>query len=197
MAKESKQPNKTKTKTKSKKNNKNLIIGICCALALVIIVIVAIVLINQNKGISDSYFVSDGSKYVLTIESDDQSTLETDSDENTPLKTHLVYTYEGDTITGLKSYYEYADANAAKSALEAIKESLADSEESIQIEQNGKYLIVTAEEDAYKDMTASDVKQQIEFMEMLKNMSSDDLSDAEDADDIIEYGDEEDIEETE
>lgn len=156
----------------SKKSNKNLIIGICAAVAVVAIIIVAVVLATRG-GLNDDYFVSDGTKYVLTIESDDTS--ET-SDESAPLKTHLVYTYEGDKITGMKSYYVYADANTAKAAYDAMKE--AGGEEAEGIELNGKYIIMTAEEDVYKDLTTSDVKQQIEFMEMLKNMDTDSLDES-------------------
>lgn len=171
----------------SKKDNKNLIIGICAAIAVVAVIIITIVLVNNGSGLNDSYFVSDDTKYVLTIEADDSD----DSDEYTPLKTHLVYTYDGDTITSMKSYYEYADANTAKAAYDAMKE--AGGEEVEGMELNGKYIIMTAEEDVYKDLTTSDVKQQIEFMEMLKNMDSDDLYVTDD-DEVVEV---EDVEEDE
>lgn len=173
MANQSKKPEKTK-----KTNNKNLIICCCAAIVIIIVAIVVIVMVN-NSGISDGYFVSDDTKYVLTIENDNVD--DEDADQYTPLKTHLVYTYEGDTVTGLKSYYQYADATSAKAAYDAIKETIT--EEGDQIELNGKYVIVAAREDVYKDTTASDVKQQIEFMETLKNMNTSDGTDADDVDD--------------
>ena len=183
--------NKKEDKKEDKKNNnnKNIIIGICCGIALVIVIVLAIVF--AKGGLNDSYFVSDGTKYVLTIESDAYDT-NSEDEPYTPIKTHLVYTYEGETITGLKTYYEYADGNAAKTAFEEMKKAAeSEGQELGQIEVNGKYVIETAEEDAYKDMTASDVKEQIEFMEMLKNMNTD--GDSEDAEETetVETEDEE------
>ena len=150
----------------SKKDNKNLIIGICAAVVVVVIIVISVVLATRGGGLSDDYFVSDGTKYVLTIESDGTD----EEDKTAPLKTHLVYTYEGDKVTSMKSYYVYADADAAKAAFDAMK--AAGGEEAQGIELNGKYIIMTAEEDVYKDLTTNDVKQQIEFMEMLKNMDA-------------------------
>lgn len=159
---------------KKSKDNKNLIIGICAAAAVVVVIILAVVLVNRNPALSDAYFVSDGTKYVLTIESD---TEELENDEYTPLKTHLVYTYSGDTVTGMKTYYEYGDASSAKKAFDALKEELGD--EATAMEINGKYIIITADEESYKDTTASDVKKQIDLMESLKNMNLNDTEDEE------------------
>ena len=135
MAQEAKKPikqdnAKASAKTKKKSNN-GLIAGICGAVVLVVvIVIVAVVMINKNR-IDDSYFVSDGTKYVLTIDQNSQTT-SGDSDENAPVKTHLVYTYEGEKITSMKSYDEYVNETAAKAAYDemqkAIEESKANAE---------------------------------------------------------------------
>ncbi len=164
---------------KSKKTNaknKNLIIGICAAVAIVVVIIIAVVIIKNSSGISDSYFVSDGSKYVMTIDSSDLE-IEEDSEEAAfaPIKSHIVYTYSGDTITSLKTYYEYKDNDSAKAALDYMKEGMG--EEDGQIEVNGKYIVITAPEEQYKDLTAADVKEQIDFMNSLQNMDLDDLED--------------------
>ena len=164
---------KSKKSTKNQKDNKNLIICICGVVAVAIAIIIAVIVVNLNN-INDSYFVSDGSKYVLTIEADESDS----EDQYAPLKTHLVYTYNGDTVTGMKTYYVYGDGNSAKNAFDALKKELGD--EANKMELNGKYIIITAEEDSYKDLKASEVKEQIEFMEKLQNM---DLDDADDADD--------------
>ena len=167
-------------KSKSKaKDNKNLIIGICTAVVVVLAIIITVVIVANNSGLNDSYFVSDDSKYVITLDTDEE---ELEGDETAALKTHLVYTYEGDKITSMKTYLEYADANAAKAAFDIIKESGGD--EAKNAELNGKYIIVPADEEDYKDLTASDVKEQIEFMESLKNLDSEDYD----------YSDEEDYE---
>lgn len=153
---------------KAKKDNKGAIIGcICAVVAIVVVVVVAVVLSMNNNRLNDSYFVSDGTKYVITVESD---AAELEGDEYTPIKTHLVYTYSGEEITGLKGYYEYADDAKAQAAANYLKENAADAYKEIAVE--GKYVVVTSNEADYEGVTTSDVKQQIEFMESLKNSNN-------------------------
>ncbi len=162
---------------KSKKDNKGLIIGcVCAVVAVIIVIVVAIVLVMSGKQLNDSYFVSDGEKYVLTIDTDD-TVIDDEDTEYAPGKTHLVYYYSGDEITGMKVYYEYKDAETAKAALDEMKEEAGD--ELGDAEVDGKYVIITAPADQYEDLTASDVKSQIEFMETLKNTNLDDEGDEE------------------
>ena len=161
---------------KAKKDNKNLIIGICAGVLVIAVIIVAIIFATKGTtNLSDAYFVSDDTKYVLTV---DGSEIEEDEESAfTPVKTHVVYYYSGDTITGMTTYMEFADEATAKTALEAYK-SIDDQTGVKNISANGKYVVVEMTEDQYADITASDVKQQIEFMEMLKGM---DLSDIEES----------------
>ena len=175
---------------KAKKDNKNLIIGICCGIAaLVVVVVIAIVLVvSNNNTLSDDYFQSDDTKYVLTVDADVLD-IESDDETPTPVKTHLVYTYSGDEITGLKTYAEYANADDAKAAFDAMQ--AAGSEEDIEL--NGKYIIATNDAEAYEGLTASDIEQQIQFMEALKNMNLNDVSD--DVDDTTETEETEKVEE--
>lgn len=161
---------------KAKKDNKNLIIGICAAVLAIVVIVVAVVFATKGTTtLSDAYFTSDDAKYVLTIDSDQLDTEEAGDYE--PVKTHLVYYYSGDTINGMTTYMEFADEATAKAALEAYKS--VDQEGIKSLSTNGKYLVVEMTEDQYSDMTASDVKQQIEFMEMLKNMNIDDAEEVE------------------
>lgn len=155
-----------------KKNNQNLITGICVAVVVIVVIIIAVILATRGGTLNDSYFVSDGTKYVLTIETADIEDGETDS--HAPLKVHSVYTYSGDQITGLKIYYEYADATAAKAAFD----SLTDEEKSgyKEIALDGKYLVLVTNESDYEGLTASEVKQQIEFIDSLKNMNAEDAA---------------------
>lgn len=169
---------------KTKKDNKNLITGICIAAAAVVAIVIAIVFIVRGSGptLNDDYFKSDDTKYVYTIDAD---SLEVDDDEEsyTPLKAHVVYTYSGDEITGMKTYAEYADAATAEKAYAAMKE--ADADEAKKAEVNGKYIVYTNDAEDYEGLTASDVKQQIEFMESIQNMNfDDDEGDIEDESDI-------------
>lgn len=154
---------------KASKNKKNVIIGICSAVAAVILIAVAVVVIviNTNKKLDDSYFVSDGNKYVLTINYSDIAS-ETDLGEDSaymPNKIHEVYTYSGDTITGLKHYYEYSDENSAKNAFEFIKAESAGegASDTADVSIDGKYIIAVADESEYSDYTASNIKETIEF----------------------------------
>ena len=161
---------------KVKKDNKNLIIGVCAAIvAIVIIIVVIFATKGGTPKIDDSYFVSDGTKYVLTTESDEY---EYEDDEYAPVKTHLVYNYSGDKITGMTTYFEYGDEASAKAAYEFYKSS-DDQEGAKSITLNGKYVVIEMTEENYEGVTASDVKEQIEFMEMLQNMDLDDLDDEE------------------
>ena len=170
---------------KAKKDNKNLIIGgVCAAVVVVVVIIVAAVLAMGGNKINDDYFVSDGSKYVLTVDSSEYDYDEEDA-AYVPIKTHLVYNYSGDEITGLKTYAEYADEAAAKTAYQAMKDA---GEDLTGVEINGKYLVQTATPDQYEGVTASDVKQQIELMESLQNMTFDDEDEVDD-EEIIETED--------
>ena len=171
---------------KAKKDNKNMIIGVCCAVVVVVVVVIAAVALATSGGnkLNDNYFVSDDTKYVLTIESDESALNEDDEAAvYMPIRTHLVYTYEGDTVTGLKSYSEYADAAAAQKAYDYMVEIGEDLNDAV---VEGKYIVMTAPAEQYEGLTASDVKQQIEFMEALQNMNFDELEEAEEVEDTEE-----------
>ena len=176
-----------------KKDNKNLIIGVCVAVVALIIVIVAIVMLGRGKvALNDDYFKSDDTKYVLTVDTGSMD-IDTEGEEYVPVKTHVVYTYSGDEITGMKSYAEYADAATAEKAFNQLKES--DEEEAKNAELNGKYIVITHDASDYEGMTASDVKERIELMELFQNMDTD--SDEDEDIDIDEDIDEEEEEEEE
>ena len=61
---------------------------------------------------------------------------------------------------------EFDNDTTAKAALDLYKN--ADQTGVKSLKTDGKYLVLEMTEDQYKDLTASDVKQQVEFMEMLK-----------------------------
>lgn len=173
---------------KAEQNNKNLIIGICMALILIAIVVVVVVLVikNNNPTLSDSYFTSDDTKLVLNLEPD-QFSAEEESFQ--PVESHLIYYYSGDTITDMKSYYEYANEADAKSAYEYYKANLQSEFQNIELD--GKFLILTANPSDYEGITAYDVEEQIKFIESINNNQSD-----EEVVDIKEPATEETVEET-
>ena len=162
-----------------KKNNKNLIIGICAGILVVAVIVVAIIFATKGTtpALSDAFFVSTDTKYVITEEGDG-TTFE--GTEYVPVKTHLVYEYSGDKITGVTNYVEFADENTARLALEDMKKETEGydlSEVGIKsISTNGKYVVIVATEDLYSDYTISDVKFETEM----------DNSDLEDVEDYVE-----------
>lgn len=139
-----------------KKNSKSIIIGACIAAAAIIVIILAVVFAAKGSELSDSYFVSDGSKYVITMDRNDLGL-----DESAELVTiHQVYTYLGDEITGAKAYYEYASEDLAKAAYDEINANEGNSFKSITL--NGKYVILEADKSEYEELTLSSLKQLME-----------------------------------
>ena len=151
-----------KAKTKSTNNNKNIIIGICVAVVVIAVVAVAIFFATRGPQLNDSYFVSDNTKYVVTV--DDSAS----SSDGAPVKTHYVYTYSGDKITGATIYLEFTNEATAKTALDAVKEESEGVAKSVSV--NGKYIVAEMTEDQYSDMTLSEIKAAFEESEDTDNM---------------------------
>lgn len=140
-------------KLKHRFGKKNYTYLVCAAISIIsIIIIVVVVVASINRGtISDDYFVSDDTKSVISLESSRPS-----NENGSSIKTHIVYTYDGDTITSLKTYFEYTSPEAAQAALDTIKTN----PDFANAEVNGKYIIVTSDPKQYEGLTVSDVKQQ-------------------------------------
>lgn len=174
--------------TNNKKTN-SVIIGICAAIVVVALIAVAIVLGTRNggfTGLSDAFFVSDGSKLVMDIDPD---AFPFEQEEYIPEKVYQVYFYSGDTINGLKAYYKYSDEEKAKAALSYLADSFEGDYKSIS--QDGEYVILEANESEYEGVQANDVKQQIEFIEMIKKQEAEDAAnDAANVEDVDLSGDE-------
>lgn len=151
---------------KAKKNNKNLIYGVCAAVVVVVIAVVVAIVIMGNKPLDESFFVSDDTKSVLTM---DPSSLSQDTDEYVPEKMRLVYFYSGEKVSDLKMYYGYESEEIAKKAADYLK-SVNQDEGIKDVSVNGKYVVVTADKSTYEDMTAEDAKQYVEMMEKFQNM---------------------------
>lgn len=177
--------NKKAKNNKNSKKSKNIIIGaIVGVIALIVVVVLVVVLATRGGKLDDSFFVSDGSKYVATLDGSDTGMM--DEDGVAPIKGHVVYFYSGDKVTDMKTYYEFADEASAKKAFDGLKEEDTE-EEGGTIELNGKYVIMTADASHYEGMTAADAKEQIEFIEMIKNMNNgDDESEATDDAEVVE-----------
>lgn len=152
-------------KANNKSDNKNIIIGICIAVLVVAVIGIAIFFATRGTGaINDSYFRSDNTKYVATFEGDYMGL--SDDSNYAPGKTHQVFLYSGDKITGATIYLEYNDEAAAKSALEHFKQL---DESTNGLSANGKYIVIEMPEEEYSSMTTSQVKQYVELTEKMKN----------------------------
>ena len=147
--------------------NKPIIIGSIIALVIIVVIVILVVLFNNNGitgGLSDSYFVSDGSKYVITTTGSD--IVPEIDDSYVPVKIHRVYTYSGDNITGLKIYYEFENTQTAKLAYEEISER--DHTVYQAIDLDGIYVVLTAKPIEYEDISVYDIQTQIEFNKLVE-----------------------------
>ncbi len=153
------------------KNNKNqgLILGLCIAIIIIAVIVAAIIAImisrrNGLTGLNDSYFTTDGSKYVIEMDGDD---LYVEDEISIPNKYYLVYNYSGDNITGLKAYYQYNEIDTAQKVYQYFLDNYSSLYDSIDID--GTYIILTIPASDYEGITASDVKTQIELIEATKD----------------------------
>ena len=160
-----------------KKLKKNLLVAVIGAVAAIVTVLV-LVFSHGGGELNENWFQSDNSKLVLTIESDPTMVAE---NEQTPINSHLVYTYSDETVTSLKVYYQYENTVKAKTAYDTLHDSNNGQYKDVLLD--GRYVVLVAVDSEYEHLKASDVKQQIDFMEMMKNTSSDTASGSEQAPD--------------
>ena len=153
---------KKSTKKKTEKKNKNLAVIIASAVAAVALIVVVIALANFKlrvpEEINDDYFVSDGSKIVVSLNDEMASFVD---EEIEPSITHIVYYYSGDKINNRKYFFVYNDEEEASMASEEIGD---DYEWASSKELNGKYLIFQDDSDSYKGMSVKELKSAIERM---------------------------------
>ena len=146
-----------------KKDSKNLITGIVAAVvAVALIAVIVVVVVMSSKKLDDSFFVSDDTKYVLTLSSSD-GIFSLDVDKYTPEKAHIVYFYSGDEITGVNVYYEYESDAVAKDAVEYFNGQDIVESEIEKIETDGKYVVVKATSEVYEGMTAEDASNKLKL----------------------------------
>ncbi len=158
----------------NQRKNNNRLLFICGAAAIAIAIIIAIILAAVgNREPDPSFFKSDDTKYVISIDNfiDDEENAEEETEEAvedySPLRTHLVYYYSGDSITDVKIYYEYTDKEKAAAAFKISNEA-NEFKDAAKAETNGKYIVITNKPSTYAKLKASYIKQQIEAMESLE-----------------------------
>lgn len=146
----------------SKKDNRKRIdyrtwIWVGFAIIAFLLVVWAIVGLSQNEKIESSYFASDNKKIVLTMNRDMAAL---DDSEYEPEITHVVYYIDGDKITGVRAFYEYPNEQTAKNA----NEHLTLGEFATAKALNGRFVIFQVNEDQYKNMTVTELKENIELL---------------------------------
>lgn len=147
---------------RSKKIPRSVINTLVIVIGATMIAVIVFFVLNafRQQPINDEYFVSDETKSVIPI---------TAGSEQSDHKTSVVYTYDGDKVTSMKTYFEYSDAAAAEAAFEGIKSLTEFANLDVMLE--GKYIIVAADESQYQNLTASDVRQQEEAIRELEKSS--------------------------
>ncbi len=138
--------------TAAMKQKRNVIVFLI--IAVMILAIVTIMAIITNGELNDSFFVSDGTKYVLNADTESE---ELEKYKNVPVKSHAVYYYRGDTVTGMEMYFEFENKSAAEEVFADYQEIFADTEKYAEVKLNKKYIIIVAAENEYKDLNATEI----------------------------------------
>ena len=144
-------------KEKSGKKNRFLVYGVCIGASVLSIAVVvwAVITFMNKPPIDEDFFVSDATKTTVSL-------TPTGSDPDSTLRqTHVVYEYDGDLVVGMKTYFEYPDAESAAAAYETAQNQ----PEFKNSELSGNYIIVTADPKQFEGLTASDIRQQAAAIE--------------------------------
>lgn len=143
---------------KGTSDRKRIILSVA-AVAVAIVAIVVGVIVSQEVNLDENYFKSDDTKLVMSL---NKATAAFEEGEYEPEVTHLVYYYNGDSITGARVYFEYADEEDAKEANNNI--NMKNKDWTNVKKQNGKYIIFEVLKSKYDGLTTEMVRQNIESM---------------------------------
>lgn len=132
-------------------------IWVCLSIIALVFVIIAIVNFSQNESYDSSYFHDGDGRIVLTMDRDSASL---DDSIYEPNITHIVYYYEGDNITGVKAFYEYATEAEAKTAYAHLGlGSFADSKR-----LSGRFIVFNVKRAMYENVTVEFLKNDRELL---------------------------------
>ena len=137
----------------AKENRKLQIAGICAIATIIIVFIVAIAVMKQS-GIEETYFVSDGTKYVIPVNVDE---IRFSNELAKPAKIYAVYYYQDNKITSMKDYYFFEQESDAKAAYDYFSKDKSSNYKTLGL--NGHYLIATANESEYANKTPEEIRQ--------------------------------------
>ena len=128
------------------------------ALIVVLLIVVIVVLSTMNRvQYNDDYFVTDDTKIVLSMDAD-ETTFES-SAYVLPI-THVVYYYSGDTINGVKVFFEYKNEQVAKKANSNLPTD--DKDWAAGKALNGKYVIYDMKKEEFEGLSAEDIRNSVE-----------------------------------
>lgn len=128
------------------------------AVIVVLLIVVVVVLVVMNKTTyNDDYFVSDDTKLVLSM---DARISGFEESEYMPPITRVVYYYSGDTISGVRVFYEYRNNEIAKKAYETIGKE--DKEWAASKALNDKYIIFDMTKEQYEGLNTNQIRESIE-----------------------------------
>ena len=127
------------------------------AIIALVFVIIAIVNFSQNESFDSSYFHDADGRIVLTMDRDSASL---DDSIYEPNITHIVYYYEGDNITGVRAFYEYATEAEAKTAYAHLGlGSFADGKK-----LSGRFIVFNVKRAMYESVTVESLKNDRELL---------------------------------
>lgn len=153
---------------KTNKKDKGIIIGICMAVVAVIAAVIAVVVSVVNGGVSANEFVTTDTRYVIEYPTE-FFTEDQKKEVYMPNRIFVVYTHDGDTVTGKIVYYEYDDVAAANEAIEPLKENMIEDAYTDMVVK-GKYIIFKAADIILEGKTMADAESEKEFVESMKQM---------------------------
>lgn len=173
MAETAKKSNKAKSakpktvvkasNNKESSSNYGKIICLIIGIVAIIAVIFAVVFAVKRNTLNDDFFVSDSTKLVLTLENNYQE----EGATIVPTKSHLVYYYSGDKITGVKYYYEFPSNEKATEAFNELNTN--DDFDDNNYALSGKYIIFTFPTSQYENLTVEEIRSYLEEFEQEQN----------------------------
>ena len=87
---------------------------------------------------------------------------------------YLVYDFDGEKVSGLSYYYTYEDENAAQSSYNYFQNALRNNElsEIKDVKKDGKYIILTVNEEEYTNTTKETVMEAYSYLELIYDNNS-------------------------
>lgn len=152
----------------TERKDKGTVIGVCLAVVAVIAAVVTVIVSIVNGGVGDSTFETTDTQYVIEYPTE-FFTEDEKKEAYMPNRIFVIYSHDGDALTGKTIYYEYDDVTVANDAVEPLKANMYDGAYTA-METKGKYIVITAAETIYEGRTMADAESEKEFVDSMKKM---------------------------